>query len=53
MSAGGLRLRDCRAEYIDMIDSLDSGTYLVQMATGLVETVTFANIRRLQNLAVL
>lgn len=51
MSAGGLQLRGCQAECIEIIDSLDGGTHLVKMPTGLGKTVTFANIRRLQNLA--
>lgn len=51
MSAGGLRLRDCQAECIETIDNLDGSAHLVHMSTGLGKTVTFANIRRLQNLA--
>ena len=51
MPAGGLRLRDCQAECIEIIYNLDGGAHLVHMPTGLGKTVTFANIRRLQNLA--
>ena len=46
MSASGLQLRDYQAECIDIIDNLDGGAHLVQMATGLGKTVTFANIHR-------
>ena len=46
MSASGLKLRDYQAECIDIIDNLDGGAHLVQMATGLGKTVTFANIHR-------
>lgn len=46
MSASGLQLRDYQAECIGIIDNLDSGAHLVQMATGLGKTVTFANIHR-------
>lgn len=35
MPAGGLRLRDCQAECIEIIDSLDGSAHLVQMSTGL------------------
>ena len=48
MSASGLKLRDYQAECIDIIDNLDSGAHLVQMATGLGKTVTFANGGRSQ-----
>lgn len=51
MPAGGLQLRGCQAECIEIIDNLDGGAHLVQMPTGLDEAVTFVNIRRLQNLA--
>lgn len=39
-------LRPYQQECIDIIDSLIPGAYLVQMATGLGKTYTFANIRR-------
>ncbi|MBQ6430819.1 MAG: DEAD/DEAH box helicase [Oscillospiraceae bacterium] len=41
-----MELRDYQRQCIDIIDNLDPGAYLVQMATGLGKTVTFANIRR-------
>lgn len=41
-----MQLRDYQSECIDLIDSLDGGDHLVQMATGLGKTVTFANIPR-------
>ena len=31
---------------LDLIDSLQNGSYLIQMATGLGKTATFANIKR-------
>lgn len=39
-------LRDYQQECIDILESKPSGRYLVQMATGLGKTVTFANIPR-------
>lgn len=39
-------LRPYQQECIDIIESLSPGAYLVQMATGLGKTVTFANIPR-------
>jgi len=39
-------LRDYQAECVHLIDGLSPGNYLVQMATGLGKTVTFANINR-------
>lgn len=41
-----IKLRDYQAECIDILDKKGSGNYLVQMATGLGKTVTFANIKR-------
>ena len=39
-------LRDYQKECIETIDNLPPGAYLLQMATGLGKTVTFANIKR-------
>lgn len=39
-------LRDYQKECIDIINQKENGRYLVQMATGLGKTVTFANIPR-------
>lgn len=41
-----IKLRDYQAECINTIQAQDPGAYLVQMATGLGKTVTFANIPR-------
>lgn len=41
-----MELRDYQKECIETIDELSPGAYLVQMATGLGKTVTFANIPR-------
>lgn len=41
-----INLRNYQQECIDTIDKLKPGAYLVQMATGLGKTVTFANIKR-------
>lgn len=41
-----IQLRDYQIECIDILDNKGQGRYLVQMATGLGKTVTFANIRR-------
>lgn len=41
-----MELRSYQKEIINIIDNLDKGNYLVQMATGLGKTVTFANIKR-------
>lgn len=41
-----MELRPYQKEIIDIIDNLNSGSYLVQLATGLGKTVTFANIKR-------
>ena len=39
-------LRDYQRECVDICDSLESGSHLVQMATGLGKTVTFSKIAR-------
>ena len=41
-----MKLRDYQQECIDILDKKGKGSYLVQMATGLGKTVTFANIKR-------
>ena len=41
-----MNLRDYQKECINKINSIDKGHYLIQMATGLGKTVTFANIQR-------
>ena len=41
-----MELRDYQKECLNIIDGIDPGAYLVQMATGLGKTVTFANIQR-------
>lgn len=41
-----ITLRDYQQECIDKIVQADHGRYLIQMATGLGKTVTFANIPR-------
>jgi superfamily II DNA or RNA helicase len=41
-----MELRPYQKEIIDIIDNLNNGSYLVQLATGLGKTVTFANIKR-------
>lgn len=41
-----ITLRDYQNECIDILDSKGPGRFLVQMATGLGKTVTFANIHR-------
>lgn len=41
-----MNLRDYQKECINKINSIDKGNYLIQMATGLGKTVTFANIQR-------
>lgn len=41
-----LELRDYQKECIDLIDNLQSGSYLIQMATGCGKTATFTNIKR-------
>lgn len=41
-----IQLRDYQQECINKIQAADKGRYLIQMATGLGKTVTFANIPR-------
>ena len=41
-----LKLRDYQQECIDLIDNLQPGSYLIQMATGCGKTATFTNIKR-------
>ena len=41
-----LELRDYQEEILNIIDNLQHGSYLIQMATGLGKTVTFTNIKR-------
>ncbi|MBE6844739.1 MAG: DEAD/DEAH box helicase [Ruminococcus sp.] len=41
-----INLRDYQNECIDILDGKGKGRYLVQMATGLGKTVTFANLKR-------
>ena len=41
-----LKLRDYQEEVLNIIDNLQHGSYLIQMATGLGKTATFANINR-------
>ena len=41
-----LKLRDYQEEVLGIIDNLQPGSYLIQMATGLGKTATFTNIRR-------
>lgn len=41
-----LKLRDYQEECIELIDNLQSGAYLIQMATGCGKTATFTNIKR-------
>lgn len=41
-----LQLRDYQQECIELIDNLEPGSYLIQMATGCGKTATFTNIKR-------
>ena len=41
-----LKLRDYQKEVLEIINNLKSGSYLIQMATGLGKTATFTNIKR-------
>ena len=41
-----IKLRDYQQECIDILDKKGAGSWLVQMATGLGKTVTFANLKR-------
>lgn len=44
--ASNIRLRDYQRDCIRIIDNLEGGSHLVQMATGLGKTVTFSQIER-------
>lgn len=46
MAPDEIVLRDYQQECVDICDSLESGSHLVQMATGLGKTVTFSRIAR-------
>lgn len=46
MSPDEIVLRDYQQECVDICNSLESGSHLVQMATGLGKTVTFSKIGR-------
>ena len=48
-----MKLRDYQQEVLDIIDNLESGSYLIQMATGLGKTATFTNIKRKGRILVL
>lgn len=48
-----LKLRDYQEEVLEIIDNLKPGSYLIQMATGLGKTATFANINRKGHVLVL
>ena len=41
-----ITLRDYQQECVNIINSLDSGSYLVAVATGLGKTVIFSHIKR-------
>lgn len=41
-----LELRDYQKECLELIDKLQPGSYLIQMATGCGKTATFTNIKR-------
>lgn len=41
-----IELRDYQKQVLEIIDNLSPGSYLIQMATGLGKTATFANIKR-------
>lgn len=41
-----LELRDYQKECLEIIDNLEKGSYLIQMATGCGKTATFTNIKR-------
>lgn len=41
-----IKLRNYQEECINLINSLEGGRYLIQMATGLGKTVVFTNIER-------
>ena len=46
MAPDEIALRDYQRECVDICDSLEGGSHLVQMATGLGKTVTFSRIAR-------
>ena len=48
-----MKLRDYQQEVLDIIDNLEPGSYLIQMATGLGKTATFTNIKRKGRILVL
>lgn len=48
-----MKLRDYQQEVLDIIDNLEPGSYLIQMATGLGKTMTFTNIKRKGRILVL
>ena len=41
-----LKLRDYQQECHNLIETLEPGSYLIQMATGLGKTATFATLKR-------
>lgn len=41
-----IKLRNYQQEVLNIIDNLEPGAYLIQMATGLGKTATFTNIKR-------
>lgn len=41
-----IKLRDYQQEVLSIINRLEPGSYLIQMATGLGKTATFTNIKR-------
>lgn len=41
-----IQLRAYQQECIELIDKLEPGSYLIQMATGCGKTATFTNIKR-------
>ena len=41
-----ITLRDYQKECLDIINSLQSGSYIIRLATGLGKTVVFTNIKR-------
>lgn len=52
-SSDHIELRDYQQECVDTVDALDSGSHLVQMATGLGKTVTFSRLARRGRMLVL
>ena len=47
------QLRPYQQEVLNIIDNLEPGSYLIQMATGLGKTMTFTNIKRKGHVLVL